>query len=141
VAGDPVGHFSVTAPAEPDGLERIHHLIDQVRRQRPELGREDVDMLEMAVVELAGNVARHGRLGGASEMSLVVDVHHDRLEAELRDRGRPLDVDVDDARLPPAMVEAGRGIAMARLGVDELTYEHLDGTNVWRLLRRRASRR
>ena len=36
--------------------------------------------------------------------------------------------------------KAGRGIAMARLGVDELTYEHLDGTNVWRLLRRRASR-
>jgi len=137
VVGEPPTEYRVTAPAEPDGLVHLHELIDRARRDWPDVSGADFDMLETAVIELCGNVARHGRPAGATDVTLSVSVRDSALEATLIDAGRPLEIDVDSAELPPDMDEVGRGIAMARLAVDELDYEHDNGHNIWHVLRRR----
>ena len=128
--------YRVTVPAEPDGLEHLHALIDRARRDWPEIDSNDFDLLETAVIELAGNVARHGRPVGATDVALCVSVGASALEATLVDAGQRFEVDLDTANLPPAMEEAGRGIALARFAVDELDYRHDDGVNTWHLVRR-----
>ena len=124
-------------PAEPDGLEHLHALIDGARRDWPAVAGNDFDLLETAVIELAGNVARPGRPAGATDVTLIVSVNDSTLEATLVDTGQRFEVDLDEADLPSDMDEAGRGIAMARFAVDELEYHHDDGVNTWRLVRNR----
>ena len=137
MAGDPPAEYSVTVPAEPDGLDHLHDLIDRVRRDWTAVDSNDFDLLETAIIELAGNVALHGRPAGATDVTLSISVRDSALEATLVDAGRAFPVDLDQAELPPEMDEVGRGIAIARLAVDELAYEHDHGQNVWRLSRRR----
>jgi serine/threonine-protein kinase RsbW len=129
--------YQVTVQAEPDGLEHLHALIDRARRDWPTVDGNDFDLLETAIIELAGNVARHGRPVGATDVTLSVSVNESVLEATLVDAGKRFEVDLDAVDLPPEMDEAGRGIAMARLAVDELEYDHVDGVNTWHLLRNR----
>jgi serine/threonine-protein kinase RsbW len=136
MGGSPPSAYAVTVPAEPDGLEHLHVLIDRARHDWPAVSSDDFDLLETAIIELAGNVARHGRPSGTTEVTLTVSIDADELKAVLVDAGRPLVVDLD-AELPPDMDEAGRGIAMARMAVDDLAYEHDGGINTWRLIRRR----
>lgn len=135
--GDRPNAYRVTVPAEPDGLEHLHALIDRARRDWPAVDNSDFDLLETAIIELAGNVARHGRPAGATDVTLSVSVNESALEATLIDVGKPFEVDLDDVDLPPEMEEAGRGIAMARFAVDELHYVHDNGVNTWHLLRNR----
>ena len=135
--GDPSRTYRVTVPAEPDGLEHLHALIDRARRDWPAVDSNDFDLLETAIIELAGNVAKHGRPAGATDVTLSVSVSDAALEATLIDAGKPFEVDLDNSDLPPEMDEAGRGIAMARFAVDQLDYVHDDGVNTWHLLRNR----
>jgi serine/threonine-protein kinase RsbW len=125
--GDPSRTYRVTVPAEPDGLEHLHALIDRARRDWPAVDGNDFDLLETAIIELAGNVAKHGRPAGATDVTLSVSVNDAAVVATLIDAGN----------LPPEMDEAGRGIAMARFAVDQLDYVHDDGVNTWHLLRHR----
>ena len=68
--GDAPTTYRVTVPAEPDGLEHLHALIDRARRDWPAVDGNDFDLLETAIIELAGNVARHGRPTGATDVTL-----------------------------------------------------------------------
>jgi serine/threonine-protein kinase RsbW len=140
MAGNAPATYRVTVPAEPDGLEHLHGLFDRARRDWPAVDGTDFDLLETAIIELAGNVARHGRPTGATDVTLSISVHEPALEATLVDAGARFDVDLDTVDLPPEMEEAGRGIAMARMAVDELGYDHVDGVNTWHLLRKRRDR-
>lgn len=135
--GDAPTTYRVTVPAEPDGLEHLHALIDRARRDWPAVHGNDFDLLETAIIELAGNVARHGRPTGATDVTLSVSINEFALDATLVDAGTRFEVDLDETDLPPELEEAGRGIAMARIAVDELHYDHVDGVNTWHLLRNR----
>ena len=135
--GDAPTTYRVTVPAEPDGLEHLHALIDRARRDWPAVDGNDFDLLETAIIELAGNVARHGRPNGTPDVTLSVSVNESALEATLVDAGKRFDVDVDGAELPPELAEAGRGIAIARFAVDVLDYDHDNGVNIWHILRNR----
>jgi serine/threonine-protein kinase RsbW len=137
MAGNAPTTYRVTVPAEPDGLEHLHELIHRARQDWPAVDGNDFDLLETAIIELAGNVARHGRPTGATDVTLSISVNESALEATLVDAGARFEVDLDGADLPPEMEEAGRGIAMARFAVDELHYDHVDGINTWHLLRNR----
>ncbi len=134
--GEAPSRYRVSVPAEPDGLEHLHDLIDRARHDWPDVAPSDFDMLEMAVIELAGNVAAHGRPNGATDVTLTLLIHDDALRATLVDAGRRFAVSLD-TDMPDEMDEAGRGIAMARLAVDTLDYEHDAGINTWRLERHR----
>jgi anti-sigma regulatory factor (Ser/Thr protein kinase) len=104
-----------------------------------------------AVAEVAGNVIRYAL---ASGLSATMDVRllPDRLEVAFHDRGAPcpgpallpptdadpLD-DLDDLDALEALAESGRGIAIARVALDDLAYMRTpNGENVWTLTKRLA---
>jgi len=106
------------------------------------------DPFDTAVVsafsEIFNNVAIHAyqrRGGGVIELAITPADHE--LLIELKDHGRPFDLDgveplpaeLDDVSLP----EGGMGIHIAKTMLDEMTYEP-GPPNLWRLVKRLSPR-
>ena len=118
-------------------VERVHDLVDQLWVQVPEVEPMDRYRFETAVIEVAGNIVEHG--GSDVRLRLWLLVRPERVEAQFRDTGRPVDVEAALARVPDELAEAGRGIALARRAVDEVSYERTGSTNRWRVLLHRTA--
>jgi anti-sigma regulatory factor (Ser/Thr protein kinase) len=93
-----------------------------------------------AFMEIFNNIAIHAyqrKGGGRIEMEIALS--KDSLVIEVRDEGRPFDIDevaelpeeLDDDSLP----EGGMGIHIAKTMLDEMTYEP-GPPNLWRLCKR-----
>lgn len=127
--------------ARPECLDDVHRLLVQLWDAAPDVGGVDRIMVETAVVEIAANIVEHAPDGWPVELTLRVAVHTDRVEARFHDDGRPALIDPGAAVLPAdLMAEHGRGLAVAR-AAGKLTYCRRDGTNVWRIIRRRRPSR
>jgi anti-sigma regulatory factor (Ser/Thr protein kinase) len=96
-----------------------------------------------AFMEIYNNIAIHAYQrseGGLIELSVTPTERE--LVIELRDNGRPFDIDgveplpsaLDDASLP----EGGMGIHIAKTMLDEMTYQP-GPPNLWRLCKRLSS--
>jgi serine/threonine-protein kinase RsbW len=129
--------YSLTAPAEPASLERAHALLQTVWTDHGDITAADRMLFELAVTEVAGNIAQHAPDGAPLDFTLNVCVHPDRIEAEFLDAGRRAEIDLAAAAMPSEMSESGRGLAMTLAAVDELVYRRDSNTNHWRLVRRR----
>jgi serine/threonine-protein kinase RsbW len=129
--------YSLTAPAEPASLERTHALLQQVWSDYGDITDADRMLFEVAVTEVAGNIAEHASAGAPLDFTLHVCVHPDRIEAEFLDTGRRAEIDLAAAAMPSEMSESGRGLAMTLAAVDELVYRRDSNTNHWRIVRRR----
>ena len=113
-------------------IERVHDLVDEAWARVPDVEPRDRYRFETAVIEVAGNIVEHG--GPDVRLRLWLLVRPEKVEAQFRDTGRPVDLETALLRLPDPMAEAGRGIALARAAVDEVTYERTGSTNRWRVL-------
>ncbi|MDX5452822.1 MAG: ATP-binding protein [Rhodococcus sp. (in: high G+C Gram-positive bacteria)] len=132
--------WTLTTVTDADTLTRVHALIEEMMSA----GRvEDADRFpfEIAVAEIAANIIEHAALGQAVSMSLQLRALPERLEAEFTDEGRPARVDLEAVELPDALAERGRGLAIARAALDELSYRRRGGVNRWILVRERAEPR
>ena len=102
---------------------------------RRSIDRFDIERLETAVIELAGNAVEHGRPPGEVVLTLTIAAFDDHVDATLRDNAERFDDDPAEAQLPPELAESGRGLTPAHLSVDSLTH-HFDNGNVWTMSRR-----
>jgi serine/threonine-protein kinase RsbW len=123
------GDYELEALSVPESIEDLHELMDQARRDHPEVSREDLMMLETAVIEIAGNVVQHGRPEGRVAYRLRLEVLDDVLRVRLVDAG------AGEVPWPPPdadpLSESGRGIALAEAAVDRLAYERVGEQNRW----------
>jgi serine/threonine-protein kinase RsbW len=55
----------------------------------------------------------------------------------LTDDGVPVPIDPSAARLPDALAESGRGLALVQMVVDDLRYERVADQNRWTVRRGR----
>jgi serine/threonine-protein kinase RsbW len=129
----------LTVPAVPASLDRVHGLLAEVWSANDEVSADDRMRFEIGLIEIAGNIVEHAASPAPRDFTLVVEVHPDRLEARFRDPGRRVEVDFDNAAMPEAMAESGRGLALVLAVVDELTYRHDGVDNHWLVVRRRAA--
>lgn len=134
---EPVSAVGRRGLAAPECLDLVHDMLAELWAGAPDVDDGDRMLFELAVVEIAGNIVEHA---GPRPVRCAVDlaVHADRLEATFHDTGDDAGVDVDAARLPDAMAEAGRGLAMVRAAVDEVRHERVAGGNRWSLRKERA---
>ena len=128
------GSYVLDGLAVPGSLERLHALVEQVAAENPDVDPVDLSMFETAVVELAGNVVEHGRPVGKVLFHLCLDVRAESLRGLLSDSGEALP-EVPAAEVPDVLAESGRGLALARGCLDELSYRRVDDRNTWTLLR------
>lgn len=118
-------------------LEEVERLAAHLRRCGEALHVNDVAMidLELALVEAANNIVLHGYAGRwDGTITLTVNRVGDVLTIELRDGGVPVPGKLLSAHLPASMeAESGRGIAIIRSCIDEISYGQEGGVNVLRL--------
>jgi serine/threonine-protein kinase RsbW len=106
----------------------------QLWREQPDVPELDRTLFATAVLEIASNIVRHA---AATTISLAVKVDPRDLRADFCDDGEAVEIDLDAADLPDELTESGRGLALVRMAVDELSYERHDNVSGWRLVRHR----
>ncbi|HET6919786.1 MAG TPA: ATP-binding protein [Jiangellaceae bacterium] len=131
------GEYAVEGVALPDTLEQLHLLIARVAVDHPEVGAEDLSMLETAVIEIAGNLIEHGRPPGEVRYTFTLRVHPDRLIAVLSDSGEALPVSLSQPSMPDELTEDGRGLFLAHAVLDTLDYARPVEANTWEMTRLR----
>jgi len=137
---------SIRLPAQP---ERYPELVDAVEAFGRASGidqRPGWHEFLTAIAEIGANVLTYAYEGGEhGDMEMGLRLYPDRVQATFRDWGAPFveppaaAVAVDDDLFDPlpGLAEGGRGLAIARLALDSLTYERqADRTNVWQLVKR-----
>jgi len=131
--------LTFAGPAHPECLDAIHELMG--RLWQAETGVTDTDrmMFTTAVLEVANNIVTHNRARSDVSISLALTADPIALRAEFCDDGSPAAVDLDTAALPGDSAESGRGLAIARMALDELGYERGKEVNRWRLARHRSA--
>jgi serine/threonine-protein kinase RsbW len=127
--------LSFRGPVEPACLDRTHDLLAQLWQEQPDVSEMDLIMFSTAVLEVANNIVSHG---GAGTVSLLLKGDARQLEARFCDDGAAVEVDLDAAVLPDDLAASGRGLALVRIAVDEISYSHSDGFSRWRLVRHRS---
>lgn len=130
--------YQLSTTAVPACLDRLHGLLQAAWAEHPGVGPSDRTMFEIAVTEVAGNIVEHAAAGASLEVAVRVHVTELRLEATFEDGGPEVDVDVESAGMPDELAESGRGLALARRAVDEVSYRREGPVNHWRVVRRRT---
>jgi anti-sigma regulatory factor (Ser/Thr protein kinase) len=136
-------------PATPEHLADLHGALASLWREVAHLWPRPPDAIWQAqfatgVGEIGANIIQYAYAPDSpGSLGLRLRVFDQRIEACFSDTGQPYvaspdteepDVDVD----LPSLVESGRGIAITRAAVDELTYDRGEaGTNHWVLVKRR----
>jgi serine/threonine-protein kinase RsbW len=128
--------LTFTGPARPECLDAIHDLLNRLWYTRTGVGETDRAMFAMAVLEIANNIVRHTNPDSTVLLSVSISADSDALRAEFRDDGSPAAVDTEMATLPDTLAESGRGLALARMALDEFRYERTQAQNRWQLERR-----
>ena len=132
------GEYALRGLAVPESLNRLQDLLDQVRREHPELDETDVSMFETAIVEIHGNVVEHGHPPGQVIYAFELEVSADRLVGILADTGVAAPDLSGMDELPDEMAESGRGLWLAKATLDDLQYARAGDRNTWKLVRNRT---
>ncbi|WP_104175787.1 ATP-binding protein [Arthrobacter sp. Y81] len=126
------------ACADPECLDKVHDLLAEMWSTSPDVTETDRAMFEIAVIEIAANIVRHGSDEGRTLCNLILEVYPERLGARFKDDGLIAHVNIESAAMPDVFAESGRGLAIAKAAVDVLTYERHNGANFWSLSRTRT---
>lgn len=118
------------ATAGPELLEPVHDLLAHLWADEPGVDERDRIRFEIAVAEVAANIAEHG--AGAARVSLRLSSSPDRIQAVFEDDGAP--VEATPEQPPAGDAERGRGLLLARSAVDRFSYERDGATNRWVLV-------
>ena len=102
---------------------------------------DGVEAVEIAVMEAVDNVIDHARVGHEESVTIVVRQSGDDLIVEIRDMGVPWPERVLNGEvgveMPPIYSERGRGMAMMRALMDEVTpLQRPDGGKTLRMVKR-----
>lgn len=133
--------FNLRAAAVPESLELIHGLLEDVWEGEPGIEPMDRIRFETALIEVASNIIEHSEPAGTDPVrfALAVECEPERLYAEFTDNAKPAGIDLSAAELPEDMSGSGRGLALAKVALDQFSYAKEYGGNRWTLLCRRKS--
>lgn len=139
--------LELSAPATPEIMELVHAMLEHLWGTTPNISERDRTRFEMAVIEILGNVVEHAYAAdnedvpskGTRRFDIAVGVTDGELMAHLGDNGLPTELDLSGVVMPNVLAESGRGLALATAALDDLTYERMQGRNLWDLLCVRAS--
>lgn len=131
------GDYLLEGLAVPQTLHELHELLERAGSEHADLPEQDLMLFETAVIEIAGNVVEHGRPKGEVTYTFRLRVLPDRLQGLLDDGGQAVRQS-ESSVMPDSWSEHGRGLALARAVLDELTYQRDGDRNVWVMTKRRS---
>ncbi len=136
MAGHMPDDYEMAGLAVPESINELHDLLERVAADHPHLDPGDLMMFETAVIEVAGNVVEHGRPKGKVVYRFTLGVRPDRIVAHMREASDAIPQFSQDSA--DQLDESGRGLALSRAVLDEMSYRRADGENIWTLVRNLA---
>lgn len=86
----------------------------------------------IAVAEIVANIVEHGSAGRhLVQIEIEISVQPDHVLVAVTDDGNEAGIDMNAVCMPGDGADRGRGLAMARLTLETLTYQRLSGANHW----------
>lgn len=118
-------------PADPEALDRVQSALDRFWSLHEHVPARIRTEVEIAVVEIAANIVEHCRV-----VSLRMDlkIFPDEVHVDFTDDGGPVDVDLENVRMPDEMAERGRGLPLAQAALRLLSYFRDEVGNHWKLV-------
>jgi serine/threonine-protein kinase RsbW len=142
----PDGHPEKSWSLERGSLEALTPIAEAVRSLAvPLLGEEAAGDVELALVEAATNVIRHGYGPEGGPLRVEAEALPDGVVIRLLDWGRPIPAEAltaaGSARFDvdgdlQALAEGGRGLSIIAAVMDEVSYRSEGGVNRLALVRR-----
>jgi serine/threonine-protein kinase RsbW len=135
--------LDLSAPATPAMLDLVHAVLEKLWEQHEDVATADRIRFETAVIEVLGNIVEHAYELDAAPADVLrrfdvsLSATSDELVARFGDNGIPMALDLSEVTMPGVDAESGRGLALAVAALDDLSYERVDGRNLWRLTCRR----
>lgn len=123
--------------AGPDFPDEVQRTLDQAWAIHSEVPKDIRNEVVTAAAEVCNNILDHAGRGRNLQIRMDVWVLGDHVRVEFTDDGLPADMDLALVRMPDVMAESGRGLALARASVAELSYRRVNSANSWTLISRR----
>ena len=93
--------------------------------------------LAIATGEVGANIIEHTGRGRPLWIRMGLQLLGDQVHGIFTDDGPPVAIDMAAVRMPDAMAERGRGLALARAVLEQLSYHCDDIGNHWTLVSHR----
>ena len=88
--------------------------------------------MRIAVGEIVANIVEHGSAGRhLVQLEMLIAVGPKTVSICLRDDGNESAADLHTVQMPDFDAERGRGLALARSALGELSYQREGGSNHW----------
>jgi glycosyltransferase involved in cell wall biosynthesis/anti-sigma regulatory factor (Ser/Thr protein kinase) len=123
--------------AGPDFPAEIQRTLDEAWARHPEVPEAIRMEVGIAAAEVGNNILDHAGRGRDLRIRMQVQVPGDHVRIEFIDDGLPADMDLASIRMPDVMAESGRGLALARASLRDLTYRRDPAGNRWTLVSHR----
>ena len=128
---------ALQAASKPDFPGEMERALEKAWAEHPEVpGNIRIDV-STAAAEVGNNILNHSGRDRDVRIRMEVLVPGDHVRVEFADDGPPAEVDIESARMPDVMAENGRGLALARACLAELSYRRDDSSNHWTLVSQR----
>jgi serine/threonine-protein kinase RsbW len=123
----------------PGTTEELRQAWIKIWRAHPKVAESVRAEIEIAAHEIAANIVEHAGADQPVHMRMEVAVLPDEIQVRFIDDGRELKGSLDSVCLPDGMAERGRGLAVARAVLRNLSYQRMEDGNQWTLLSERFS--
>ena len=125
------------APVAEESLDLVQDRLEALWARDGSVEPADRMRLEMAVVEVVGNIIEHAFAADSAAtgrvLQVVLTLGPESIEAVLSDNGLPTELDLGSVTMPDEDAVSGRGLALAVAAVDEIGYQRVGGRNHWTL--------
>lgn len=130
------GTAALEAAVAPDFPAEIQRTLDVAWVDHGEVPESIRTEVAIAAAEVGNNILEHAGRGRDLRIHMEVRVPGDHVRIEFTEDGLPvaLDLDLSAVHMPDAMAENGRGLALARAALADLSYERVEAGNRWTLV-------
>lgn len=122
--------------ASPQAIEEIQTALERAWSIHSEVPDTVRMHMGIAAGEIGANIVEHAAPHRPVRMCMDVDILPGRVRVEFTDDGDPAHIDLSAVCMPDDMAERGRGLALARAVLEELSYRRAE-SNHWTLLSNR----
>ncbi|MGJ9371796.1 ATP-binding protein [Nesterenkonia sp. CF4.4] len=138
MTADGGSRVTLTGAAELDFVDRVLTALEELFQGAGDLTDEDRTFFSLAVSEIITNIVMHSNCQGDAGVTVTADLTVDAaaLSARFQDDAAPVTIALHEAELPEELAESGRGLAIAKMALDQLSHEVNNG-HTWTLVRRR----
>lgn len=131
--------LSMRFSSPPTDVDAVHDFLEGIWQADPNIDEMDKMAFETALIELASNVIQHADTGDGVTCVMSVSSDEGVLRAQFSDTAEAGGFKMRTATMPDELAESGRGLAFMQMLVDEVSYERVDGRNVWSLTKKRTA--